>query len=364
VAPGALHDAGQTDAVMMGSIPFREITRDFFDGVPDPQTFGTRSIDTDVSLMRTELGGDGRLYYAHHEYSTAVHRREPRTEQWKDSQGKRYSAYWWHETVRVSKNCGIEPGDQLVLAYYPNTLAPYPVPSTVDVAPFKNNNQNRKTRGPHALDRAFASEEEFLNWIESTHLDFFQQSKLLVARVARPTPLRLDVAEHGETQAPKLVFGLISKPENADSLIQQIYEDPDFHAALDDLKAEIHQPEEETIKQAIRIALAGPFIDPSQWYGRSVCEFAIDVVRRWCQQTTASGESGSMHDVVTEYPPEMLPLFWTQEFSREQLRMELRAELNALKEMETRKDFLELQVRRLTESISAIESLLGNNPNS
>jgi chaperonin cofactor prefoldin len=44
--------------------------------------------------------------------------------------------------------------------------------------------------------------------------------------------------------------------------------------------------------------------------------------------------------------------------------MELRAEVDALKEMETRKDFLELQVRRLTESISAIDSLLGNDPNS
>jgi hypothetical protein len=345
----------------MGSIPYSEITRDFFDGVPDPQTFGIRCIDTDVSLMRTELGDDGRLYYAKQEYSLAVHRREPRAEQWKDSQGKRYNAYWWHETVRVSPKRDIGPGYQLVLAYYPNTLDLYPVATTVDVAPFKNNNQNRKTRGPHALDRAFESEEEFLTWIESTNLDFFQQSKLLVARVARPTPVRFDIADYVVSQAPKLVFGLVAKPETAESLTQQIYQDPELHAALDDLKGESQQPDEDTIKRAILIALAGPFIDPSQWYGRPVCEFVVDVVRRFCKQSTDSGESGSMHAVAAEYPSEVVPISWTQELTTDQLRLELRAEEIALKEMETRKDFLELQVRRLTESISAIESLLGNN---
>lgn len=345
----------------MGSIPFSEITRDFFDGVPDPQTFGIRAIDTDVSLMRTELGGDGRHYFAKQEYSPAVHRREPRAEQWKDSQGKRYNAYWWHETVRASQKSGIEPGDQLVLAYYPNSLDPYPVATTVDVALFKNNNQNRKTRGPHALSRAFASEEEFLTWIESTNLDFFQQSKLLVARVARPTPVRFDTPDHVVSQAPKLVFGLIGKPETAESLTQQIFEDPELHAALNDLRGEIQQPDEDTVKLAIRIALAGPFIDPSQWYGRPVREFVVDVVRRCCKQSTNSRESGSMHAVAAEYPSEMVPISWTQELTTDQLRLELRAEEIALKEMETRKDFLELQVRRLTESISAIESLLGNN---
>jgi hypothetical protein len=345
----------------MGSIPFTELTRDFFDGVPDTQTFGIRGTETAVSLMRTELGSDGRVYYAHREYSRAVHRREPRAEQWRDLQGTDRIAYWWHETVRVSKKCGIEPGDQLVLAYYPNTLASYPVPSTVDIAPFKNNNQNRKTRGPHALDQSFESEEKLLAWIELSNLDFFQQSKLFVARVARPTPVRLDVIEPSETRAPKLVFGLVSKPESVETLTRRIYEDHELHAALDELREEIQQPDQATIERAIHIALAGPFIDPSQWYGRAVFEFAVDVVRRLCKQSVSSEPSDPMQEVAAQYPSETVPLFWTQELSLEQLRIEQRAEESALKEMETRKSLLEMQVRRLTESISAIESLLETN---
>jgi hypothetical protein len=343
----------------MGSIPFSEITRDLFDGVPDAQTFGVRCIDTPVSLMRTELLGNGRLHFAGLEYSPAVHRQEPRSEQWKDVGGKRYSAYWWHETVRVGQKLGVEPGDQLVLAYYPNTLSQHPIPATVDTVPFKKFNNNRKSRGPHALDREFDSEEEFLTWIESTQLDFFQQSKYLVARVARPTPVRFDIAKHVATHAPKLVFGLITQPETAESLIQKIYEETELQAALHELGGVIQNPDEDTIKRAIRIALAGPFRDPSQWYGRPVCELAIDVIRRLCRHATSCEASSSFADVSSS-PTEEVPFFWTRDLGIHQLHLELRAEEVAFKDMEARKDFLELQVRRLTESIAAIESLLGH----
>jgi len=344
-------------------MPFSEITKEFFDGVPGTETFGIRAIDTDVSLMRTEVRGDGRLYFASQEFSPAIHRQEPRAERWRDTQDKQHIAYWWHETVRVSEKHGIEPGDQLVLAYYPNTVSSGPIPSTVDIVPFKNYNKNRKTRGPHALDQPFESEDEFLTWIESTHLDPFQQSKMVVARVARPTPVRLEATQDVEARAPKLVFGLVVKPDTAESLTQKIFEETELHTALNELGREIQQPGEDTIKLAIRIALAGPFRDPSQWYGRPVCDLVIDLVRRLCSHGTTSDEAISMKDVASS-PSGKASFSWAQELSIDQLRLELRGEEIALKEMEARREFLELQVRRLTESISAIESLLGSHTNS
>ena len=280
----------------MGSLDNTPYNPNEFDGVPGEGTFGILRLERPVKLMRTAFH-DGILVYQERELA-ARNRRETCTARWKDHHDKEHWARWWHETVRLPHKASSEKGqkemqtDFLVLAGFPWSMA------QVDIAPFKKHNNKERARRPDPLKERYASEAEFLDWIEKQPQDYFQKSPLRVARVARPTPLQdLRDKQQQPSRPPLLVCGLIEHPNTLESLTEHLLETEILKDALTHarngtirfvfptapswitLKDSTKDAAEVLMRLAIAFALAGPESNPGFWYGKPVANFANQTFR-------------------------------------------------------------------------------------